>query len=136
MLAQNLHRLAVGAQPPLPVRVPLQTHLVEQFVRPVHIVLGEVAAHPVLGAGPLGPHRRGERPGLTVEQRLADVVPVDRQRQRLPESNVIEDLRQDGILVGVVEPPGRNADGTSGVISSMTQGPRPRKLALVAWARC
>ena len=102
MGAVDHQRLAVGAHP-LAVRVAGQPHLVQELIGALGVVLRVIGRHPVFETGPRTRCRRVERLRSSEEQRLADLLTVDRQRHRLAEPDVVEDLAQHRVLVRVVE---------------------------------
>jgi hypothetical protein len=69
----------------------------------IHIKLGKVLAHPVfierdrLGHGSLA------NLGPAKVEHFVDLIAVNRQRHTLPEANILEDLFQHGIIMGLVE---------------------------------
>ena len=112
-------RLAVRLHAPGAVGVPGQPDFVQQRVGAFHVVLGVVGRHPVLEPGPGGADRGHPGNRLAEVQLVADLLAVDRQRQRLAEAQVVEQLALDRILVGVVE---HHAEGEGAAIAGPEMG--------------
>ena len=98
-LDHDLQRPAVGQEPDA-VRVALgQPEAVEKLVGEIGIVLRPLGLILVLEELRLRQHRVVRRNGHAVEDRVVDVVAVDRHRERPPEIGVAEKLAHDRIDV-------------------------------------